>query len=155
MRAVLLRTPLVMLASAALGVAALAAPAGASPRGANGQITYDNGVGVVTANPDGSSASLLVPRSCCADFSPDGSKLAVPYLTADGRIGPATINADGTGYTPFPINAPTLNIGCGTGSWSPDGKRLPCATSDDSNSAPNRHHTLTSVHRNGPTRVTP
>jgi Tol biopolymer transport system component len=154
MRAVLLRTTLVILASAALGVAALAAPAGASPRGANGQITYDNGVGVVTANPDGSSASLVVPSSCCADFSPDGSKLAVPYLTADGRIGPATINADGTGYTPFPINDPTLNIGCGTGSWSPDGKRLACETWDDSNSARNGIYTISSGDGSGLTRVT-
>ena len=91
MRAVLLRTTLVILASAALGVAAFAAPAGASPRGTNGQITYDinggNGVGVVTANPDGSSARLLVPGSCCGGFSPDGSKLAVPYMTAAAGSG--------------------------------------------------------------------
>jgi len=156
MRAVLLRIIFVILASAALGVAALAAPAGASPRGTNGQITYDinNGDGVVTANPDGSSARLLVPSTCCGDFSPDGSKLAVSYLTVDGRIGPATVNADGTGYTPFPINDPTLNIGCGTGSWSPDGKRLACETWDDSNSARNGIYTISSAGGSGLTRVT-
>ena len=156
MRAVLLRAILVILASAALGVAALAAPAGASPRGTNGQITYDinGGTGVVTANPDGSSARLLVPSTCCGDFSPDGSKLAVPYLTADGRIGPATINADGTGYTPFPIHDHTLNIGCGTGSWSPDGKRLACETWDDSNSARNGIYTISSADGSGLTRIT-
>jgi Tol biopolymer transport system component len=144
----------------ALGVAALAAPAGASPRGTNGQITYDRtdpttwDQAVFTANPDGSSERLVVPASCCGDFSPDGSKLAVPYLTADGRVGPATVNADGTGYTPFPISDPTLNIGCGTGSWSPDGKRLACETWDDSNAARNGVYTISSADGSGLTRVT-
>jgi Tol biopolymer transport system component len=160
MRAVLLRTTLVILASAALGVAALAAPAGASPRGTNGQITYDRtdpttgDQAVFTANPDGSSERLVVPASCCGDFSPDGSKLAVPYLTGDGRVGPATVNADGTGYTPFPISDPTLNIGCGTGSWSPDGKRLACETWDDSNAARNGIYTISSADGTGLRRVT-
>jgi Tol biopolymer transport system component len=161
MRAVLLRTTLVILASAALGVAPLAAPAGASPRGTNGQITYDRTTdpttgdqAVFTANPDGSSERLVVPHSCCGDFSPDGSKLAVPYLTDDDRVGPATVNADGTGYTPFPINDPALNIGCGTGSWSPDGKRLACETWDDSNAARNGIYTISSADGTGLTRVT-
>src|SRR6516225_8225074 len=107
MRIVLLRTILVILASAALGGAALAAPAGASPRGTNGQITYSRVTDPTTgftevwiANPDGSSARLLFPASsgaCCAVFSPDGSKLAAGYVAADGRIATATINANGTG----------------------------------------------------------
>jgi Tol biopolymer transport system component len=147
-----------------LSLAALAAPAGASPRGTNGQITYDRTTDpatgskeVLTANPDGSRERLLVPAnsvSCCADFSPDGDKLAVPYLTVDGRIGTATINTDGTRYTPFPINDPTLNIGCGTGSWSPDGKRLACETWDDSNPARNGVYTISSADGSGPTRIT-
>jgi WD40 repeat protein len=159
MRAVLPRATLAILA-AALAVAALTAPAGASPRGTNGQITYDrtdpttgNQV-VLIANPDGSSERLLVPGSCCGGFSPDGSKLAVPYSTDDGRIGPATINADGTGYTPFPINDPALNIGCGTGSWSPDGTRLACETWDDSNPARNGVYTISSADGSGLTRIT-
>jgi Tol biopolymer transport system component len=133
-----------------------ASPAAATPLGVNGQITYDinGGDGVVTANPDGSGASLLVPSTCCADFSPDGSKLTVPYLTADGRIGPATVNADGTGYTQFPIADPTLNIGCGTGSWSPDAKRLACETWDDSNPSRDGIYTISSADGSGLTRVT-
>ena len=161
MRAVLLRTILVILASAALGVAALAAPAGASPRGTNGQITYDRTTDpttgyqvVLTANPDGSSARVVVQGTCCADFSPDGSKLVVPYQTADGRIETATSNADGTGYTPFPVTDPTLNIGCSTGSWSPDGKRLACETWDDSNPARNGIYTVSSADGSGLTRLT-
>jgi len=155
------RTLIALLLAVATSVALAMAPADASPRGANGQITYDRTTDpttgyqvVLTANPDGSSERVVVPGACCADFSPDGSKLAVPYLTADGRIGPATINADGTGYTPFPINDPTLNIGCGTGSWSPDGKRLACETWDDSNPARNGIYTISSADGSGLTRVT-
>jgi len=155
------RTLIALLLAVATSVALAMAPADASPRGANGQITYDRTTDpttgyqvVLTANPDGSSERVVVPGACCADFSPDGSKLAVPYLTADGRIGPATINADGTGYTPFPINDPTLNIGCGTGSWSPDSKRLACETWDDSNPARNGIYTISSADGSGLTRVT-
>jgi hypothetical protein len=127
MRSVRAVALLVAVAALVLGTA----QAGASPRGTDGQITYDNQNGVVTANPDGSHVNLVVPGTCCGGWSSDGSKLAVPYGTADGRIGPAIVNADGTGYTPFPIDDPTLNIGCGTGSWSPDGKLLACETWDD------------------------
>ena len=99
MRAVRLRPTLVILASAALGVVALAAPAGARPRGTNGQITYDRtdpatgDQAVFTANPDGSSERLVVPASCCGDFSPDGRRRwmsCVPWWwpgVAEGDIG--------------------------------------------------------------------
>jgi Tol biopolymer transport system component len=148
-----------------------AAPAGASPRGLNGQITYDQIIdpntgekAVVIANPDGSNERILVPAnpvSCCADFSPDGSKLVFPYPTDDGRIGTAIINIDGTGYTPFPIDDPlntgTLNVGCGTGSWSPDGERLACETWDDSTpdtATRNGVYTISSADGSGLTRIT-
>jgi Tol biopolymer transport system component len=146
---------LVPVVFALLG-ALLAAPAGATPRGTNGQITYDinGGNGVVTANPDGSGVRQLVPNTCCADWSPDGSKLAIPYLLTDGRIGPAIINADGSGYTQFPVGDPTLNIGCGTGSWSPDGKLLACETWDDSNPARNGIYTISSADGSRLTRIT-
>jgi Tol biopolymer transport system component len=149
-----MRTLLTALAPIVAVVALTTMPAAARPLGVNGQIAYDNPTGVSTANPDGSSARLLVPNSCCGDWSPDGSKLAVPYLTNDGRIGTATVNADGTGYTPFPIDDPTLNVGCGTGSWSPDGKRLACETWDDSNPARNGVYTISSADGSGLTRVT-
>lgn len=110
----------------------IASPAGAKPSGANGQISYDlDGNGVVAANANGTGADLLVPATCCGGWSPDGSKLAVPYLTDDGRIGTALLNADGSGYTPFAIDDPTLNIGCGIGSWAPDGSQLACQVWDN------------------------
>jgi Tol biopolymer transport system component len=149
-----------ILASAALGVAALAAPAAASPRGTNGQIAFDridpaSGIqSAFIANPDGSGATLVVPNTSGPDFSPDGSKLAIPYVLNDGRIGCATIDADGTGYTAFPINDPTLNTGCGTGSWSPDGTRLALETWDDSHPARNGVYTISSADGSGLTRIT-
>src|SRR5689334_9914711 len=92
-----------LLVAVAMSAVLAVGPAGARPRGTNGQITFDRfdqfgNQSVFTANPDGVNPNLLVPNSCCGGWSPDGSKLAVPYMTADGRIGPAIINADGTGY---------------------------------------------------------
>jgi hypothetical protein len=152
-------TLITLLVAVGTSIALSGTIAVASPRGTNGQITYDTnfGNGVVTANPDGSSANLLVPGTCCAGWSGDGGKLAVPYGTADGRIGPAVINADGSGYTPFPIDDPTLNVGCGTGSWSPDGKRLACEAWDDTTpltAARNGVYTISSVDGSGLTRIT-
>ena len=143
--------------------AVVALPAAARAPGPNGQIAFDqcnavcNGVatpGAYTANPDGSAESLLVagPVVCCPFWSPDGSKLVVPYLTNDGRIGTGTVNADGSGYTPFTIPDPTLNVGCGP--WSPDGKRLACESWDDSNPSRNGIYTISSSNGRGLTRVT-
>jgi TolB protein len=161
------RTVTTLLLAGVMVVALVVAPAGARPRGVNGQITFDRltdpttgAKEVLVANPDGSHERVLVPTnpvSCCADFSPDGSKLVFPYPTADGRIGTAIINADGTGYTPFPIDDPSLNVGCGTGSWSPDGKRLACETWDDSTpatAARNGIYTISSADGSGLTRIT-
>ena len=149
-----MRTTLAALAAVAIVAGLTAMPVGARPPGVNGQIAYDNDTGVFTANPDGTKATLLVPNTTGADFSPDGSKLDVPYLLDDGRIGCATVNGDGTGYTPFSIDDPTLNLGCGTGSWSPDGKRLAIETWDDSNPARNGIYTTSSADGSGLTRVT-
>lgn len=135
-------------------VALTALPAAARPSGVNGQIAFDRPDGVYTANANGSGKHLLVANSCCGDWSPDGRKLAVPYLTDDGRIGPATVNADGSGYTPLPIDDPTLNIGCGTGSWSPDGKWLTCESWDDSKPVRNGLYTIAASNGSGLTRVT-
>src|SRR5690242_9583477 len=93
------RTGRLAVSLAAIGVlvALTALPASARAPGSNGQISYDlDGNGVVTANADGTGANLLVPGTCCGGWSPDGSKVAMPYLTDDGRIGTATINADGS-----------------------------------------------------------
>jgi len=153
-KARLLLTPLKRLVALAIVATLTAMPAGASPPGVSGQIAYDNDTGVFTVNPDGGSARLLVPYTCCGDWSPDGTKLVVPSGLPDGRIGTATVNADGTGYTQFPISDPTLNVGCGTGSWSPDGRRLACESWDDANPVHNGIYTISSADGSGLTRVT-
>ncbi len=85
---------------------------------------------------------LVATHSCCAGFSPNGRRLVLPRLTSDGRIGTAIVNVDGSHYRPLPIADPSLNIGCGTGSWSPDGKVLTCETWDDSSPARNGMYTI-------------
>jgi Tol biopolymer transport system component len=124
----------VALLFACVAAALLAFPAGATFPGANGQIAFDrtsdSDNGIYTANPDGHGESLLVANACCGGWSPSGNQLATGYGTTDGRIGTAEINADGTGYTTFPINDPTLNLACGR--WSPDATQLACEAWDDS-----------------------
>jgi Tol biopolymer transport system component len=90
--------------------------------GPNGQILFarneppDNDLTPFTINPDGTHEFRVLPGVAaeCPRWSPDGSKISVPG---------ATVNADGTGFTPLaPSPDPLLNLGCNT--WSPDGSRL-------------------------------
>lgn len=144
---------LIVLGLLAGAVAVAAVTAGASPRGANGQIAYDRADFVYTANPDGSQEHQLIPgHTCCPGWSPDGNKLTIARLTEDGRIGTATVNADGSGYTPLPIDDPTLNLGCPV--WSPDGTRLACEGWDESNPGRRGIYTISSSDGSGLTRLT-
>lgn len=150
---------LIALAGVAAFAALTAMPASASPRGVNGQIAYDRtnfaagDQAVFTANPDGSHEQQLAANTCCASWSHGGSKLSIPYLTDDGRIGTATVNADGSGYRELPINDPTLNVGCG-GAWYPTDASLACQGWDDSNPARNGIFTLSSADGSNLTRLT-
>lgn len=135
-----------------LAIAAISASAAARPLGPNGQIAFDRSDGVYVANADGGGEHLLVPNSCCSGWSPDASKLAAGYQLEDGRIGTATIGADGLGYTQLPIDDPTLNLGCGL--WSPDGARLACEAWDDTTSDRNGVYTISSADGSGLTRIT-
>jgi Tol biopolymer transport system component len=127
-------------------------PAEARPLGMNGQIAYGNNAGMVTANPDGSGARLLVPNVGGAGWSYDGNKLAMGYGTSDGRIGTAIINPDGTGYTEFAIPNPTLNIGCSI--WAPNDKRLVCEGWNDANPVQDGLYTISSTDGGALRRVT-
>jgi Tol biopolymer transport system component len=155
-----MRTLLTALAGIAALVALTAVPTGASPRAVNGQIAYDRADPAspddrfaYTANPDGTHEQQLVPdHTCCPSWSHDGSRLAIPYVTDDGRVGAAIVNADGSGYTPLTIDDPTLNLGCGP--WSPDDARLACESWDESNPARGGIYTMSSSDGSGLTRLT-
>lgn len=75
--------------------------------GVNGQIAYDrnDGEAVLVVNPDGSDVRELASSTCCPEWSPDGSMLALPALSDIGTGTFAIINADGSGYTRW--SAPT------------------------------------------------
>jgi len=94
-----------------------------------------DGTFVYTMRADGTVKRKLLPsQSCCAGWSVDGTRLVVPRLTADDRIASATVRRDGSDYRKLPITDATLNIGCGTGSWSPTAARLTCESWDDGDS---------------------
>ena len=108
------------------------------PRSEGDQFAY-------TTRPNGTHKRKLVPtHTCCAGWSPDGSRLVVPRLTADDRIASATVRRDGTRYHPLPLHDPTLNIGCTTGSWSPSGTTLTCESWDDGDADRNGMYTISS-----------
>jgi Tol biopolymer transport system component len=135
------------LAAVAAVAAATLPAAGASPRGTNGLIVFDRAdpaspddQSIYTANPDGSGERLVLPHNCCGGWSADGNMLAFAYLAPDGRLGPATVRADGSGYTELPIDDPTLSLGCG--GTSPDGTRLLCQGWQDDDTARNGVYTI-------------
>jgi Tol biopolymer transport system component len=126
------------IAATALACAVVAMPAGAKVFGANGRIAFEQAdpastegdTFVFTANPDGSDVQQLVPsHTCCASWSPDGSKISIAALTDDERITTATVNPDGSDYEVQTIPDPTLNLECAA--WSPDGDRFACEGWDD------------------------
>jgi WD40-like Beta Propeller Repeat len=132
------RGKLLLAFVASIGVLALTAiSAAAKVPGTNGRIAFEQadpadpeGQFVFTANPDGSDVRQLVPsNTCCASWSPDGSKLAIAAETDDDRITTATVNPDGSGYEVKTIPDPTLNLGCNV--WSPDGDRFACEGWDE------------------------
>jgi WD40 repeat protein len=150
---------LALLATVAALAALMPRPAGANPRGTNGQILFDRadptaamfGKSLYVANADGTGADLLLADSCCASWSHHGSSVAVPYLSADGRVGTGVVGADGSGYVALPTADATLNAPCAP--WSPDDTRLLCQGWD--NSDPTRAGIYTMPADGGPlTRVT-
>jgi Tol biopolymer transport system component len=122
-----------------LSVGATPSPISAKVAGPNGRLVYDRhwpdgSEAVVTANPDGSAEQALnIGPGCCADWSPDGSKLAIAADSGDGRIGTAIVNADGSDRRVLPIPVPGLHLPCFP--WSPDATRLACEGWDDNDPA--------------------
>ena len=119
-----MRRGVIVLAGLLVGLSLVVLPAGATPLGVNGQIAYDQPHGsgpVSTANSDGSHVLQVTDaNSCCAAWSPDGSRLLVSGPTSDDRIATSILNADGTDFHTLPLLTPGLGLACTV--WSPDGK---------------------------------
>jgi WD40 repeat protein len=124
---------LVALALAALATA-MASPAGAKAPGPNGQIAFsrpDPATGeprVFIANPDGTHQhQLLLPVPGDGPvWSPDGGKLLVAVFRPEGSVRPATVNADGSGFTVLDVPQLPKDMDMGCRAWSPDATRLLC-----------------------------
>jgi hypothetical protein len=124
---------LVALALAALATA-MASPAGAKAPGPNGQIAFsrpDPATGeprVFIANPDGTHEhQLLLPMPGDGPvWSPDGGKLLVAVFRPEASVRPATVNADGSGFTVLDVPQLPQDMDMGCRAWSPDATRLLC-----------------------------
>jgi len=119
---------------AVLGVGVTSGSVGAAPL-SNGRIAFgeerpgSEDIAVVVSNPDGTHAQDVATNMGCLSWSPDGSKLLVCVPDDRGLARPATLNADGTGFTILDNPDPALNLFCW--SWSPDGTRLACEGGED------------------------
>jgi hypothetical protein len=141
---------LAVIASFVLGGLPRASASSTAASSAPGRIAFDrpdpqspDDTFLFTTNVDGSHTQRLVAtHTCCGGFSPNGSRLVMPRGTDDDRIATATVHADGTHYKALPLPDATLNIGCGTGSWSPDGAALTCEAWDDVHPARNGLYTI-------------
>jgi Tol biopolymer transport system component len=85
-------------------------------------------------------------------LSPDGSRFLGAWPIPDGRIGPATFDVDGSGYSLLPIDDPTLQVG--GGAWSPDGSRVVSGAWDDTDPSREGLYTFRSTDGGGLVRLT-
>jgi hypothetical protein len=131
MRRALRLLPALMLA---VLVTATAAPAGAKAPGQNGQIAfsrYDQATGeprIFVANLDGRHQhQLLLPLPGDGPvWAPGGGKLLVAVFRPDAPVRPATVNADGSGFTVLDVPQLPQDMDMGCRAWSPDATRLLC-----------------------------
>lgn len=87
---------------------------------------YEQAVGLVSMNADGSDRVTLPVAGYQAAWSPDGNRIAFMPLASDcGGAPPSTVvcvmNADGSGVVGLPI---TTTLFPGGLSWSPDGSKI-------------------------------
>jgi len=124
----------------------------------NGRIAFgeerpgSDDITVVASNPDGTDEQEVISNMGCLSWSPDGSKLLVCVPDDRGLARPATVNADGTGFTILDNPDPALNLFCW--SWSPDGSRLACEGGEDPPSDRDGLYTVRSSDGGGLVRLT-
>jgi Tol biopolymer transport system component len=137
------------------GALLLTLPAAAKTPGVNGQIVYNGTHAVFTANPDGTHKRLLERNTCCASWSPDGSRIALAASGTDHRVTTAIVRPDGSQYRRLPLPGLTLNLGpASENSWSPDGRRLALQGWDNSHPRRNGVYTESAIDGSGLHRVT-
>jgi Tol biopolymer transport system component len=119
-----------------VSLVAASASAAKSP-GINGTIAFDRNQGeaLLTIEPDGTRETKLFDFHCCPKWSPDGTRIASPDLTDDGRFTSAIFDSDGSNYVRLPMPDPTLNADGGV--WSPDGEWLAVGGWDDTDPSRN------------------
>jgi Tol biopolymer transport system component len=125
-----------LVIAGSVGWAGIVGVAGAEVPGPNGRIAFVNDsrrcddCHAFSVAPDGSGRLRLTDLGVGGPrWSPDGTRLSIPTFTDDGRVGTATMNADGSGFAVLEIPHPTLNVACW--GWSPDGAQLACETWDE------------------------
>jgi Tol biopolymer transport system component len=140
---------------AAVTFAAVPSPSGALTPGRNGRIAFfrvdSHGSALsYTMNPDGTNVQVLYSAADNEHphWSPDGTQVV---LECDSCGGTLIVDVD-TGISRIlPSPDPTLQLGCGI--WSPDGKRLACASFND-DSTRDGVYTIRSSDGGGLRRVT-
>jgi Tol biopolymer transport system component len=98
--------------------------------------------GTYIARTDG-SAEIEVPMPWTEGggiWSKSGKEIAVATLLADGKVGTAIIETDGTVLRELSIPDPTLNLPCVF--WSPDDTRLACEGWDETDPSRNGVYTV-------------
>jgi WD40 repeat protein len=91
--------------------------------------------GMFTSRPDGSDETgIPMPwTEGGGRWSTSGTEIAVATQVADGRVGTAILDANGTVLRVLGIPDPTLNLPCVV--WSPDDTRLACFAWDDTDAS--------------------
>jgi hypothetical protein len=144
-------------------LACLGWPGAAWGAPANGKIAFDridpvlNGPRNFTIDPDGTHETELPGTASfapgCHGWSPDSTHLALCVDNPAGLLRPATVAADGSGFTLLDAD-PRLPLGLGCGLWSPDAGRLLCDNDDGTDSPANGLYTVRAADGGGLVQVT-
>jgi dipeptidyl aminopeptidase/acylaminoacyl peptidase len=105
--------------------AASAAPSSSPPTLPSGRIVFQRSgdrAGIYVIDADGSHEQMILAGVFgTPKWSPDGNRLAVYSEKPTGRVVPALIGNDGSGYRELML---PRDLNCGLASWSPDGTAL-------------------------------
>jgi dipeptidyl aminopeptidase/acylaminoacyl peptidase len=108
--------------SSALAAAPSSSSASSIPVGRIAFQRTGDRAGIYLIDADGSHEQLVLAGAYGAPkWSPDGSRLAIYAEKPDGRVVPALIGSDGSGYRELTLPS---GLNCGLAAWSPGGMSL-------------------------------